>query len=372
MQKKILLASHSSELGGAELCFVETLKALHSMGKYELYVFLPSSGDLVNLCEPYCEEINFSYLPWWIDSKSINLKQRLKRFINIVVSSIKAFKIIRRIKPSYIITNTSTIPSFALAALFSTAKHLWFIHELVDEGLNMKYIYGKKTTKHIIGLTSYLVISNSNFVNSNLSDTISKRKLKTVYQPVEIDIPKTNVNISKKTLSLLIIGNISVFKGQLEAILACQELHKMGIDFELNVVGVKPGPYLDLLKSNISTEISTKVNLIHFSDKPQLFYEKADIVLVCSKCEALGRISIEAMKMGLPVIASNRGGNLELIRNGLNGLLYEYGNPSDLALKISQLDDQTLRVKMGKAGKEWADGMFNTERFKLELLDCIL
>jgi L-malate glycosyltransferase len=63
----------------------------------------------------------------------------------------------------------------------------------------------------------------------------------------------------------------------------------------------------------------------------------ADIALNTSDSEGLSNSVIEAMRAGLPVIASDVGGNKELIVDGLNGLLFPAGNFKELARQILYL-----------------------------------
>ena len=62
-----------------------------------------------------------------------------------------------------------------------------------------------------------------------------------------------------------------------------------------------------------------------------------DIELVCSRNEAFGRVTLEAMLHGIPVVGSNVGGTLELIKNRETGMIYQYGDINDLANKIEVL-----------------------------------
>jgi glycosyltransferase involved in cell wall biosynthesis len=370
---KIMLISHSSELGGAELCFVETLKALSSTGKYELYSVFPERGSLNQLCIPYCKEIFIRYLPWWIDEGTkYPLRKKIERVTNIIASIKQAYKLLRAIRPDLIITNTSAIPEFAMATMFTKQKHCWFIHELVDKGLNCHLIYGNTLSKRIISMCSDMVFTNSNFINSHYARYVPKNRLRMLYQPVDIAtlaVDKTKINESKMTL--LIMGKVSAFKGQKDAVLACKELSRRGIDYQLLVVGAEPSSYLEEIVAIIDRNIQERVKLIPFTENPQSYYEQADIVLVCSQCEALGRVTIEAMKMGLPVVASNQGGNLELIQEGFNGYTYQLGNPTDLANKILQLENPIDRRKMGLNGKKWVLNHFNMDTFTKELDDTL-
>ena len=53
----------------------------------------------------------------------------------------------------------------------------------------------------------------------------------------------------------------------------------------------------------------------------------ADVALMCSSSEAFGRTTVEAMKLGRPVIGADAGGTAELVRDGWNGLLYPPATP---------------------------------------------
>jgi L-malate glycosyltransferase len=57
-------------------------------------------------------------------------------------------------------------------------------------------------------------------------------------------------------------------------------------------------------------------------------------LLICSCSEGFGRVSLEALKLGVLVIAANTGGTPEIVINGMNGLLYESENIHDLSNKI--------------------------------------
>ncbi len=373
-KKKILLISHSNSLGGAELCFIETIKALQ-LKQYEIHAVFPSiKGELKSICEPLCKSSSTQYLPSWIEEgEKYPLNTKFKLLINIIVSIRKSIKLINQIKPDIIITNTSVMPQYGIAAKLTHKKHIWFIHELVDEDFGCHFIFGKNLSKKTISYCSETIITNSNFVNRRYILFVKKEKLKMLYQPVEITFPIEDITKkSNNRLSLLIIGKVSEFKGQREAILACKELNKQGIDFNLLIVGAQPSTYLDELKSLVIEDLTDKVEFIPFTSTPSIYYQQSDIVLVCSRCEALGRITIEAMKMGLPVIASNQGGNLELIQNGINGYTYELGKPIDLANKIILLKNIDIRKKMGDNGRRFANENFNFELYTKELNNILI
>jgi glycosyltransferase involved in cell wall biosynthesis len=78
-----------------------------------------------------------------------------------------------------------------------------------------------------------------------------------------------------------------------------------------------------------------------------------DIFVLPSLNEGMGRVLVEAMAAGLPIVASRVGGIPDLIENGENGLLVPPADPSALAKAISDLlSDKKRRNRIGEAGKK--------------------
>jgi glycosyltransferase involved in cell wall biosynthesis len=91
--------------------------------------------------------------------------------------------------------------------------------------------------------------------------------------------------------------------------------------------------------------------------------QACDAVLMTSKNETFGLVTIEAMRNGTAVIASNSGGVLEIIDDEQTGLLFESGNFEDLTLKIEMLyKDDILREKLACFGQKKAEEQFDNEK----------
>jgi glycosyltransferase involved in cell wall biosynthesis len=91
------------------------------------------------------------------------------------------------------------------------------------------------------------------------------------------------------------------------------------------------------LAKDIQTALGEIDILVHASDEPEPF----------------GRVLVEAMAAGKPVIAANAGGPREIVADGETGILFEPGSPESLAAAIRRLlQDQRLRQRMGEAGRE--------------------
>jgi glycosyltransferase involved in cell wall biosynthesis len=89
---------------------------------------------------------------------------------------------------------------------------------------------------------------------------------------------------------------------------------------------------------------------------------RASILVLPSRCEGMGRVLLEAMAAGIPVVGSDIGGIPTLIRHGENGFLFPVGDVSALEARLRQLlSDRELRERMGKRGYESAHTDFDEQ-----------
>ena len=113
---------------------------------------------------------------------------------------------------------------------------------------------------------------------------------------------------------------------------ACRLLRQARSDFELVVTFDPPGP-------GRIDEFTRSVGWCSQDELPR-HYRAADICLVPTIAQdGLSRTSVEAMASGIPVIASRIGGLPYTVSDGLTGLLFEPGDPADLARQIARLLD---------------------------------
>ncbi|MDR7544443.1 MAG: glycosyltransferase family 4 protein [Armatimonadota bacterium] len=77
-----------------------------------------------------------------------------------------------------------------------------------------------------------------------------------------------------------------------------------------------------------------------------------DVVAVPSRNEGMGKVAVEAMAAGRPVVASAVSGLRDVVRDGQTGLLVPPGDPRALAAALTRLlADPALRARMGEAGR---------------------
>jgi glycosyltransferase involved in cell wall biosynthesis len=90
-------------------------------------------------------------------------------------------------------------------------------------------------------------------------------------------------------------------------------------------------------------------------------------LLHCRPDEPFGMVMAEAMALGLPVVAPASGGALEIVQDGVTGLLYEPGDAQDAArCLLSLISDRETAARMGEAGRSRALDRFAAARLVAE------
>jgi len=139
-----------------------------------------------------------------------------------------------------------------------------------------------------------------------------------------------------------IIGRIHENKGQWMVIEALAKLKELPVK-ALIVGHTMDEAYLESLKLKVKNEkLEEKVVFTGFTKEVQEHMGLCDVTVLATPKETFGLVVIESMACGVPVIATANGGPLEIIENGVDGILFDR-SVDDLTKKIKMLlDDREL------------------------------
>lgn len=154
-------------------------------------------------------------------------------------------------------------------------------------------------------------------------------------------------------LRILCVGRVTPEKGQWLLVDALADLRARGVGATVTFVGAGPG--LEALRTHAAT--AGVADAVTFAgavgqDRIRAHYERADVFCLPSLGEGVPVVLMEAMAMGLPVVASGIMGIPELAEHGVSGLLVPPGRADRLADALERLaGDAALRARLGAAGR---------------------
>ncbi len=184
-----------------------------------------------------------------------------------------------------------------------------------------------------------VVISNATTqVLQDLGADLSKvEKIPHGIEPYR-DEPKRSLNITGGR-HILFVGHIQPRKRQEDAIKALGRLTDEIPDLSLLIVGgsYDPDYYQELRHLTAVLGLEPKVHFLGVRDDVLALMKTSSALILCSDSEAFGWVILEAMSVGLPVVASDSGGPGEIITNGLTGSLVAVGDIDGYVRALRQI-----------------------------------
>lgn len=372
----LIFVSHSSELNGAELMLIELVEYLNPQ-RFEKILVAPREGALLQRARKAGLETKVIPQKWWITSPT----QRWRQPLNWCLNLMGLFQLVRFVKsksPRVVISNSSVALGGALAARLIKVPHFWIIHELLDHPQAVvKFIGGNRLLVKLIGWLSNLIIANSNVTarpfqpNYPVKIIFNGVDLKAVHKKIQNLFANENQQTRRPSLQrdmlegenflqmreiikskirqqrqlgtedqlLGVVGKFKWEKGQDIALYALAELKNTFSRLKLIFIGEPAdGNYYRLMKKLINKlGLEKRVVFMGYVDELYALLPALDILVVSSRQESFGRVILEAMAVGVPVVAFNQGGIPEIIEDGRNGFLAKNFSSQSLAEKIALL-----------------------------------
>jgi len=369
---KIVWFNNTSNLEGASRCLVEAVEELYKRGE-ENHVICPENGDLVNVLSSMGIPTYTLHQTCWIREHN-STRNKIRRSLQFVRSISSMTKLLKQIQPDLVITNTLIKPCGAFSAKLLGIPHVWYIHEFLEDDHNLSFEFGRQQSLFFVDSLSQKIIVNSKAVYERFKNELTKSKMRVIYNACCAELQNTARVYElegKFHFNIAVFGRIKPSKGQEEAIRALSVLSGEQLDVGLWLVGDGSEEYIGKLKQLIyDLHLDERVKFIPFISNPFSCMKAFDVILMCSKSEAFGRVTIEAMKLGKAVIGANSGAMPELIQNGWNGLIYNVGDPNSLAAKIELLyKDDDFKKQLESNAYQWSNSNFSPEKYASQLLN---
>lgn len=367
---KICFVSHSSAKGGGERSLLETIHALQARA-VECVALLPRKGPLCADLERI--SVEYRILPYrkWTGPEGGPLWRRAARLTWNLLWSVPAALRVRRWDPDLVYTNTSTVPVGAWAAFLAGRPHVWHIRELGRIHNRRVFDLGERAALSAMNRLSAVVLANSEYVAAHYRPAFGPNRIAVIRQAVTPDrTGPTALPPGAGRFRCVVVGSISRFKRQEEAVEAVARLVADGRAVELWIIGEGDPEYEQRLRG-MSARLGLEQSVRFLGEVPAAwpYIESADVVVQCSRHEAFGRVVVEGMLAGKPVVGARSAGTAELIRDGYNGRLYEVGDVGRLAEILREwMDRPEERARIGQSARAWAEERFSEEQYGDALL----
>lgn len=248
----------------------------------------------------------------------------------------------------------------AVVRLLSSAKLVWSRRDLgILRGRKHQFAYRwLRRLPHAVHTVSEGVRRHALTV-----DRIPPQRAFTVYNGLDLErfTPDPTPSTQKQTV-ILTVGNIRRVKGHDVLLHAAALLRETEPEAQFAVAGevLEPSYFQELLDLRCQLGLQESFTFLGGVSDLATLLQKATIFVLPSRSEGFSNSLLEAMACGLPVVATDVGGNAEAVKSGITGVIVPAEDPRALAQALRQLLLSTAeRLAMGVAGRHRAEELFS-------------
>ncbi|MEX2400240.1 MAG: glycosyltransferase family 4 protein [Rhodothermales bacterium] len=385
---RVTFLTHYPQLYGANRSLLDLIDGLRNYG-VESSVLVSAEGPLVEELVRRGTPVRVLHLGRWASrlpkgyGRMPTARRMMHRgrngfcqFRTNVAAAPAVVRQLRAWRSDIVYSNSSLLLSGAIAAGFLRLPHVWHLREFGDLDYAFVPDFGRTAQTWLINRAEGIV-AVSEAVRRYYHLTASPR-MKVVYSGIgwAADLEKLRPepvrHPSDAPYTFALVGLLHPAKGQQTAIEALHELIRAGRNVKLVLAGSGSADYRKRLEDLVHRlNLGAHVHFHGFTDDVYDVYRHANAVLMCSRNEAMGRVTAEAMASYRPVIGFRGAGTAELIRHGETGLLYD-GEHETLSASMTQfLDDPEWARSLGRRGAQRARDLFTIERYAAGVYDLL-
>jgi glycosyltransferase involved in cell wall biosynthesis len=339
----IAISNHADMLGGGEHSFLDLLSRLERLK--DILAVVPHEGELRNRLQQAGIETQVAPLspikPW--------------RLLSILSSLIAYFNLCLRYGPDLIYANGSRSAFYGgIVGRILNLPVVWHCR-IADPDIYLDFLLRRLSTT---------IIANSYATAKRFPDSYHS-KLRVVHNGVDLarfrdDSVSMPSLIDDTWKTILVVARVSRWKRHDLALVAFEQLAIKDQNVHLVCVGAQDSletEWWDYLQNRSrQSKFSNRIHWIGQMEDVRPWYRAADILLLCSENEPFGRVLVEAMACGVPVIATSTGGVPEIVRHGEDGFLVTPGSVDEIADAIAEiLGNGTLREQLAQSAIKRAE-----------------
>jgi len=377
--------AHDSGMYGAQRCLVDLLAGMDRL-KIQPYVAAPYIGQFTDIAEQLEIPVRLRHIRRWVVPYNTNRSRvvLLSDFVRDLRERVWAIcHLIEKWNIDVVYTNTVTLAEGAIAARLTRRPHIWHLHEVITGNRELRPILPDIVIRKLVGSLSRTVIVNSHFTAKRYSLSPANPKLRIIHNGVDFKqlakaamapVRESTASFAPNIRYVAIVGAIHPRKGIATFLSAAKLLLQRMPDIVFLVVGDGQPEYVNAMKEFAKREsISSSIRFLGWRTDIPAILSKCSLLVVAADQEPFGLTVIEAMSIGIPVVATRCGGPEEIIDNGATGALVEQGSPEAIASAAAEiLGDAALHARIAAAGQRLVSTRFTLTRYVSEIEASIL
>ena len=370
-------------MGGSKISLFHMLKCAPGSQKNYLVLASPIQKEYESLVSPYVEKIYYQEIPTWQKYNRRTLIEKLRaplgdayRILRSVPAAVKLSKIIREENIDLVHTNNSITPVGALAAYAAKVPHVWHIREPFGDQRQYQPILGDSIAFWLMKRLSKVIICNSEFTaksfrDRRISHVIIQNGINLDYYPDSENrgkLLRASFGIKDDELVIGMVGNLTTEWKRHDYFLEIAAFLRREFE-DINFIVFGSSSDLNqteytrkLAEQAVQMGIKDRLIWVDFIDDTGAMMNCLDILVHPALAEGSGRVIMEAMAVGRPLVAMRSGGVQELIQDGKTGFLIQPGNMEDFAKQVKVLlEDEGLRKEIGENARGYAQLHFSDQ-----------
>lgn len=188
----------------------------------------------------------------------------------------------------------------------------------------------------------------------------------------QLDAIRAGLQLDGRRPVVAIVGRLIGWKGQERLVEAVALLRRDGLEVDVLVVGgedpnEEDGTLGRLTRRIAAAGLSDRVHLVGQVPDARPYIQLADVLVNASDGEPFGMTLLEAMALGVPLVAVAKAGPLEIVEDGRSGVLAADPSPPALAAALaSALGDPARTAALAEAARARYLTAFTAERMAIE------
>lgn len=373
---KILLLHSSSDVYGASKIFLGTVQLLKKRN-HDVWVVLSEDGPLVKKLASAGATVLMVRLGI-LRRKYFNPGGIINRIATLLRAQKQLQELIRKESIELVYSNTTGVLAGAFAARNCGVRHIWHVHEIIENPFWLKQLLGHLMNRYAVG-----IIAVSEAVKQSWESVLPAERITVIQNGIDYSPYLEHEHTLTKELQLPtaaivigMVGRVHYWKGQSYFLKLAGQLHQKHPSLHFLLAG-DAYPGYEYLYQEMQTQIETLqlsdvVHNLGFREDIPAVMQTIDLLLLPSQQpDPFPTVILEAMASAKPVIATQFGGAVEMIDAGITGDLMP-ADQVDTAVSVieSWLDKNRLQLA-GEAGRKRVLENFSLEAWEHKMINYL-